>query len=109
MKKKIFFPILFLLIPVISLSACSMIESTDLPVEAPLPVQNQAIPPSPTDTEVSVSTASPEGHSESVRADLPDLGDAPELTNQVWLNVENPLRLSDLRGRVVLLEMWTFG
>jgi thiol-disulfide isomerase/thioredoxin len=40
---------------------------------------------------------------------LPDLGPAPELTNEVWLNVDAPLHLSDLRGKVVLLEMWTFG
>lgn len=86
-----------------------MIEGTGLPVEAPLPVQTQAVQLSPTDTGISVSTASPEEVSESVRANLPDLGDAPELTNLVWLNAENPLRLADLRGRVVLLEMWTFG
>jgi hypothetical protein len=42
-------------------------------------------------------------------ADLPDLGAAPELTNEVWLNTETPLRLVDLRGKVVLLDMWTFG
>ena len=41
--------------------------------------------------------------------DLPDLGAAPELTNEVWLNTEGPLRIADLHGRVVLLEMWTFG
>ena len=40
---------------------------------------------------------------------LPDLGSAPELTNDTWLNVDSPLRLADLRGKVVLLEMWTFG
>lgn len=40
---------------------------------------------------------------------LPDLGPAPELTNEVWLNTEAPLRLADLRGRVILLEMWTYG
>jgi thiol-disulfide isomerase/thioredoxin len=43
------------------------------------------------------------------RADLPDLGEAPELQNTVWLNTDRPLRLSDLRGKVVLLDMWTFG
>jgi thiol-disulfide isomerase/thioredoxin len=39
---------------------------------------------------------------------LPDLGPAPELTNTVWLNTSAPLRLNDLRGKVVLLDMWTF-
>ena len=40
---------------------------------------------------------------------LPDLGLAPELRNEIWLNVNSPLRLADLRGKVVALEMWTFG
>ena len=40
---------------------------------------------------------------------LPSLGPAPELTNDVWLNTDFPLRLADLSGKVVLLEMWTFG
>jgi thiol-disulfide isomerase/thioredoxin len=42
-------------------------------------------------------------------ASLPDLGPAPELTNDIWLNVDAPLRLADLRGKVVIVEMWTFG
>lgn len=42
-------------------------------------------------------------------ASLPDLGLAPELTNDIWLNVDSPLRLADLKGNVVLVEMWTFG
>ena len=40
---------------------------------------------------------------------LPDLGLAPELTNTTWLNVDAPLRLAELRGKVVIVEMWTFG
>jgi len=40
---------------------------------------------------------------------LPDLGPAPELTNDTWLNVDSPLRLTDLRGKVVAIDMWTFG
>jgi thiol-disulfide isomerase/thioredoxin len=39
---------------------------------------------------------------------LEDYGPAPELKNEVWLNTDAPLRLADLRGQVVLLEMWTF-
>ena len=44
-------------------------------------------------------------------ASLPDLGPAPELTNETWLNVAQaaPLRLADLRGKVVAIDMWTFG
>lgn len=42
-------------------------------------------------------------------ASLQDLGPAPELTTTTWLNVDAPLRLADLRGKVVALEMWTFG
>jgi len=42
-------------------------------------------------------------------ASLPDLGPAPELTNDTWLNADAPLRLVDLRGKVVLIDMWTFG
>ena len=40
---------------------------------------------------------------------LPDLGEAPELTNEVWINTSEPLRLANLQGKVILLEMWTFG
>ena len=43
------------------------------------------------------------------RSFLSDLGPAPELTSDTWLNVDAPLRLADLHGKVVLLDMWTFG
>lgn len=33
---------------------------------------------------------------------------APELLNKTWLNSE-PLRLADLKGKVVMVEFWTFG
>ena len=40
---------------------------------------------------------------------LPNLGPAPELQNEIWLNTDHALRLADLRGSVVLIDMWTFG
>ena len=58
-------------------------------------------------------TATPSENEASIpiptSASLPDLGPAPELTNETWLNVDAPLRLADLHGKVVALEMWTFG
>jgi len=45
----------------------------------------------------------------STKPELENVGPAPELTNTTWLNTDQPLRLVDLRGQVVLLEMWTFG
>ena len=41
--------------------------------------------------------------------ELKDLGKASELKGNSWLNTDQPLRLKDQRGKVVLLDMWTFG
>lgn len=45
---------------------------------------------------------------ETVKLILPNLGPAPELQNETWLNTDQPLHLADLRGSVVLIDMWTF-
>ena len=68
--------------------AGAAIAPTDAPTDAPLEAPAQPQP---------------------AQANLKDLGPAPELENGVWLNVDQPLRLAGLRGKVVLLEMWTFG
>lgn len=36
-------------------------------------------------------------------------GPAPEITNEEWLNTDAPIRIADQRGKVVLVEFWTFG
>ncbi|MCA9916916.1 MAG: hypothetical protein KC445_03145 [Anaerolineales bacterium] len=46
---------------------------------------------------------------EAIVVNLPDLGEAPEFRNDVWLNSDAPVTLADQRGKVVLLEFWTFG
>jgi len=51
----------------------------------------------------------PEGSLSGSTLQLANLGQAPELANATWINTEESLRLADLRGQVVLLDMWTFG
>jgi thiol-disulfide isomerase/thioredoxin len=82
MKKWLFTPLLLLL------AGCAM---------APV-VQNTESPGS-----------NPQSPKKETALDLPDLGPAPELQNDFWLNADEPLRLANLRGKVVLLDMWTFG
>jgi thiol-disulfide isomerase/thioredoxin len=41
--------------------------------------------------------------------ELPDMGEAPPIEGEIWLNVDEPLQWEELRGQVVLVEMWTFG
>jgi thiol-disulfide isomerase/thioredoxin len=43
------------------------------------------------------------------RLRLSDAGPAPEIANETWINSDGPLTLASQRGKVVLLEFWTFG
>jgi hypothetical protein len=96
--------IIFLL--VFPLVACSQVSPDQGPESTSNQPANQEgnierespLPAIPTDTPQPVNLA-----------ELPDLGKAPELTNEVWFNTDAPLRLADLGGKVVLLDMWTFG
>src|SRR5256885_14792328 len=50
------------------------------------------------------------GTTAALRPPVPSGGGspAPELTNTSWLNTDHPLRLAELRGRVVLPNFWVF-
>ncbi|HEX6288214.1 MAG TPA: hypothetical protein VFZ66_03445 [Herpetosiphonaceae bacterium] len=40
----------------------------------------------------------------------PELPHAPEFPDDLdWINTAGPLRLSDLRGKLVMLDFWTYG
>lgn len=54
-------------------------------------------------------TAVPTPTEKPMKADLPDLGVAPEFKNDTWLNTVEPITLASLQGKVVLVEFWTFG
>lgn len=101
---------MLLLILVFLLASCSTSVDQEQPetqAEKDHPMKteiepNQVVDPAEISTQEPVVEPTP-------AVELTNLGPAPELTNEVWLNTDQPLRLADLRGTVVLLEMWTFG
>ena len=97
---------LFVLIAIL-LTACAGI----LPQagQEPERVSETPAPEMPTLEMPAAETPTLEMPDPGIPSNLPDLGQAPELTNDVWINSDQPLRLADLHGKVVLLEMWTFG
>lgn len=39
-----------------------------------------------------------------------DRPDAPDFDGAVaWINSDKPLKIADLKGKIVLLDFWTFG
>jgi thiol-disulfide isomerase/thioredoxin len=85
---------------VIFLTACSALPSSQSTSAAPF---QKAAPTSTPMTQSSPSPTPQATHS----TDYPDLGKAPEIAGDVWIN-SAPLRLADLKGKVVLMDMWTF-
>lgn len=86
------------------LGACATLPA---PEAGGNPGVESAPPQEPASAAPTATTAPTE--TQAVLADLEDYGPAPELENEVWLNTDRALRLEDLRGKVVLLDMWTFG
>ncbi len=92
-------------------SAGEMTRATESPaVEMAQAVTAIEEPASVDEAEQTVETGeSPATAEEYDSAVLPLIGPAPAWSNEVWINSETPLPLEDLRGKVVLLEFWTFG
>ena len=100
-----------LILSVLWLAACStpdLENSSTFTHDSAPAIQPSGIPVSGAPSIETEATEAP-AESSSPKAALEDFGLAPELENQVWLNMKEPLRLADLRGKVVLLDMWTFG
>src|SRR5262245_1152205 len=62
----------------------------------------------PTVTPEQAASNGPSADQQALLARLRNAGPAPEVANEVWLNSQR-LKLADLRGKVVMVEFWTYG
>lgn len=108
------------LIPAIILAACANApdpadaarqpaSSGDDPEPPAAEVREESPLPTLSPSTLPTQTTAPFEMGTPPAVELPDLGPAPDITNEVWLNTDQPLNLTALRGRVVLIEFWTFG
>ncbi len=74
------------------------------PTDEPDPTATSTPLPTPTPSPTQTPTTQPR-----VAVVANDYGEAPEINSEVWLNTDQPLRLEDLRGKVVLVDFWTYG
>lgn len=99
--------------PVTALLLAACVFPPPVPTAAPpLPPQANSTAPVliPTNTPSSAQNAETALTlaQQQLLASLPALGAAPELQNETWFN-SDPLQLSALRGKVVMVEFWTYG
>ncbi len=82
---------------------------TDVQTDDPTPGLTATAPttstPLPTATRVQPTATAVA----AAAAPAANYGPAPEIDTDVWLNTDQPLRLAELRGKVALIEFWTYG
>ena len=61
-----------------------------------------------TESETTGSSAQTDYHKSNDPLVSNDYGPAPEFNNDTWLNSDKPLKIADQKGKVVLIEFWTF-
>jgi len=96
------------LVTTIVLSGCTVPAQLPPPAQAPpssTQAQIQTTPAAESQSLTTTNNLTPE--QAQLLASLPSQGLAPELNNEVWYN-SAPLKLADLRGKVVMVEFWTF-
>ncbi len=109
---------LFTLILGLLLAACSR-ENIEKPVLSSVPTESAQKTPANSNGASSENIEQPAEPKEETRAE-PEQNKvkqsfsgkvpAPEFPQGLdWLNADRPLTLSDLRGKVVLLDFWTYG
>jgi hypothetical protein len=85
-------------------------EVTEVPgSEEAVVEEDTVVAEEPTVTEAPTEAISgPSPEQMQILSGLDDLGQPPELNNEIWLN-SDPLKLAELHGKVVVVEFWTFG
>ena len=96
----------WLLLPVLAVLLVSCAGNAAVAVTAVSPTNTPSLP-------ISQSPNTPLSPSpmptDPPQVNLPDLGAAPEIENTVWINADEPVTITSQRGKVILLEFWTFG
>jgi hypothetical protein len=93
------------------ISKNSQPSSTAIPTNS-LPATKPAIEPTKalriTDTPPVVTKEAMAQPTRTPQQNLPDKPLAPAIESDTWLNTQ-PLQWNELRGKVVMIEFWTFG
>ena len=74
------------------------------PVDPPAQDQDTRTQPPPGEADARPTSAEPEGRSFAGTLPAPEFPDGLD-----WLNTDRPLTIAELRGKLVLLDFWTYG